>query len=272
MLEIKKESFQPIIKWSGSKRSQAHIIISYFGEYRNYYEPFIGGGAVLYAANPLSGVAGDINKPLIDLWNEIKYNPNKLADEYESRWNNLQAKGHLYYYEVRERFNNCGSPYDLLFLSRTCVNGLIRYNNYGKFNNSFHHSRPGINPKTLKNTIMKWSIRIANIQFIHADYRQTTKDAKEGDLVYLDPPYFSTKGRYFGTIDYSDFIEYLYDLKKRKINYILSYDGTRDDISYIVDIPKDLYNEHILLESGNSTFRKVIDKKIEKVYESLYIG
>lgn len=272
MLEIQKEKFQPIIKWSGSKRSQAHIILSYFGEFNNYYEPFIGGGSILYALNPSSGIAGDVNKPLIELWNEVKNNPEKLADEYEVRWSKLQEKGHLYYYEVRDRFNQDGSPYDLLFLSRTCVNGLIRYNKEGQFNNSLHHSRPGINPNTLRKIIKQWSVRISNTEFVYGDYRDTTKNAKAGDLIYLDPPYFATKGRYFGTIEYNEFIEYLYDLKKRNIRYILSYDGTREDKSYIVDIPKDLYSKHILLESGNSTFRKVIDKKVEKVHESLYIS
>lgn len=272
MDKIVRETFQPIIKWSGSKRSQAARIISYFGNYDTYFEPFIGGGSVLFLANPQKSIVGDINKPLIDLWNLVKNNPEQLAKEYEQRWINLQEKGYTYYYSVRDDFNMNNSPFDLLFLSRTCVNGLIRYNSEGKFNNSLHHSRPGVNPKTLSKIIHQWSERIQNTEFMKSDYKETTINAKAGDLIYLDPPYFSTKGRYFGTIDFEEFIEYLYSLKSRNIRFILSYDGLREDKSYIVDIPKDLYKEHILIESGNSTFRKVIDKKVEKVKESLYIG
>lgn len=270
---MKFEKMQPIIKWSGSKRSQAEIIIKNFGKYNNYYEPFIGGGSILYyAALQNKSIAGDINKPLVELWNLIKNEPEKVYLEYKKNWLNLQEQGYEYYYKIREEFNLNNSPHLLLFLTRTCVNGLIRYNSNGEFNNSLHHSRKGINPERLKKIINKWNQRIVNTEFIHGDYRETTKTAKEGDLVYLDPPYFSTRGRYFGTIDYEEFIEYLYDLKSRKVKFILSYDGTRGENSYLVDIPKDLYSEHILLDSGNSTFLKVIDKKVEKVKESLYIG
>lgn len=263
---------KPVIKWSGSKRSQASKIVSHFCKFETYYEPFIGGGSVLYQVNPIKAIAGDINKPLIELWNHIKYNPEKISEEYQIRWIKLQEEGYKYYYYVRDRFNKEFSPFDLLFLSRTCVNGLIRYNKDGEFNNSFHHSRSGINPDTLDKIIFDWSVRIQGTEFIHGDYRMVTNSADKNDLVYLDPPYFGTKGRYFGTIDYNEFIEYLYDLKSRDVRYILSYDGKRGEKDYIKGIPKDLYERHLLLESGNSTFRKVIDKKVEKVIESLYIS
>lgn len=264
--------FQPVIKWSGSKRSQVDNILSYIGEYNTYYEPFIGGGSVLYAVNPANGIVGDINKPLINLWNAIKSNPIYLIEEYRKMWNKLQEEGNQYYLSVRERFNQEQSEVDLLFLSRTCVNGLIRYNKNGEFNNSLHHTRPGIHPDRLSKIILDWSERIQHIEFRCCDYRELTATAKKGDIVYLDPPYFSTKGRYFGTIDYEDFIDYLYDLKKRQVRYLLSYDGTRGEHNYVVDLPKDLYKEHILIQSGSSTFRKVLDKKVEIVFESLYIG
>jgi DNA adenine methylase len=270
---MKFEKTQPVIKWSGSKRSQAERILSYFGEYNTYYEPFIGGGSILFhAGKDKESIAGDINKPLIELWKLIRDNPQNVYEEYKKNWNQLQEEGYEYYYKLREEFNKEQSPNLLLFLTRTCVNGLIRYNSNGEFNNSFHHSRKGICPERLKKIIFKWSERLKETSFIYGDYRETTKEAKEGDLVYLDPPYFSTKGRYFGTIDYNELIEYLYDLKSRKVKFILSYDGARGENSYLVELPKDLYKEHIFLESGSSTFLKVQDKKVEKVKESLYIG
>ena len=75
--------FKPVIKWSGSKRSQAAKIKSYFPETFNYYyEPFIGGGSMLYAINPSKSICGDICEPLIDLWKEIRDNPEELAHNY----------------------------------------------------------------------------------------------------------------------------------------------------------------------------------------------
>lgn len=264
---------KPVIKWSGSKRSQAETIKSFFPDtFDTYYEPFVGGGSMLYAIGPQRGVCGDICQPLIALWSEIRDHPQALAEAYSARWKRLQEEGYAVYYEIRDRFNAQKSPYDLLFLSRTCVNGLIRFNDKGEFNNSLHYSRPGIRPESLRKIILDWSERIQNVAFMADDYMATTARAKTGDIVYLDPPYFHTKGRYLGAIDYERFLEYLENLNMRGIKYLLSFDGMRGDNDYTVELPKELYKRHELISSGNSTFRKVIDKKTEPVLESLYLN
>lgn len=264
---------QPVIKWSGSKRTQSEKIKSLFPEsFETYFEPFIGGGAMLYAINPPKSICGDICIPLIRLWREIRDNPTNLAEAYRVRWNKLQQEGYVAYYEIRNSFNRDKSPYDLMFLSRTCVNGLIRFNEKGEFNNSFHHSRQGINPDRLAKIINDWSLRVKNTEFMAKDYMITTESAKSGDVVYLDPPYFHTKGRYFGTIDFDRFLGYLEDLNYRGVKYLLSFDGKRGNKNLTVKLPRELYKRHLLIPSGNSTFKKVIDKKNEKVLESLYLN
>ena len=193
--------FKPVIKWSGSKRSQAAEIVRYLPEkFGTYYEPFLGGGSMLYAVDPKRSVCGDICEPLILLWEMIKSQPEELAEAYRLRWERLQREGYLVYYEIRDQFNKGKQPEDLLFLSRTCVNGLIRFNTDGMFNNSFHHTRPGIDPDSLRRIIIDWSRHIQSTTFMTADYTATTEDATPDDIVYLDPPYFHTKGRYYGTI------------------------------------------------------------------------
>ena len=264
---------KPVIKWSGSKRSQAAKIKAFFPDaFETYYEPFLGGGSMLYTIGPERSVCGDICKPLVDLWNKIRDNPEKLAEEYEVRWSRLQQEGYTAYYEIRDDFNRGKSPDDLLFLSRTCVNGLIRFNEKGEFNNSLHYSRPGINPHSLKEIIFDWSEHIQGTIFLAEDYFLTTASAKANDVVYLDPPYFHTKGRYFGTIDFERFLAYLEDLNVRGIKFLLSFDGMRGQEDYTVDLPKELYKRHVLIPSGNSTFKKVIDKKSEEVLEALYLN
>lgn len=263
----------PLIKWSGSKRTQAKEIVSCFPiKIENYFEPFLGSGSILGALTPQKAIGGDICLPLIELWKLIQTNPSLVAREYEKKWSQLQEKGHLYYYKIRDSFNKKQSPLDLLFLSRTCVNGLIRFNKEGKFNNSFHHSRKGINPATFLNVICLWSKIIKNYSFYSKDYATLTKNAKKGDFIYLDPPYFNTRGRYFGTFDFDRFINYLEDLNKRKIKFALSFDGTRGKQSFLVEIPKKIYKRHLLLHSGNASFNKVQNKKIESVYESFYLN
>lgn len=264
--------FNPVIKWSGSKRSQAEIIRSFFPEsYNTYFEPFIGGGSMLYAVNPKTAICGDICEPLVMLWKEIKENPEHLATEYKKRWLELQ-EDYQTYYRVRDEFNKKQMPADLLFLSRTCVNGLIRFNANGEFNNSLHHTRPGILPEKLEIILNDWSKRIQSTSFYAQDYELTTDSAKKGDIVYLDPPYFHTKGRYYGAIDFERFYCYLDSLNSKGIKYILSFDGTRGDDNYVVELPKDLYVRHELIPSGNSSFKKVMDKENKKVFESLYLN
>lgn len=201
-----------------------------------------------------------------------KKNPTKLAEEYKYRWLRLQNEGQHVYYEIRDSFNKTKSPYDFLFLSRTCTNGLIRFNTKGEFNNSLHLTRKGILPNKLEEIILDWSKHIQNTTFLHGDYKSTTIDAKDGDVIYLDPPYFNTKGMYYGNIDFESFLEYLETLNKKNIKYILSYDGKRDDVDYTRDIPKELYKRHTYIHSGNSTFKKIMSKEKSSVLESLYLN
>lgn len=265
--------FDPVIKWSGSKRSQAEKIRTYIPDsFANYYEPFVGGGSILYVLSPERAICGDICVPLIALWNKIKDDPAAVAEAYRESWTRLQTEGYQVYYEIRDRFNKNKNAEDLLFLSRTCVNGLIRFNADGDFNNSLHHTRPGISPDRLQRILIDWSKHISGAEFYEADYQVTTTSAKEGDLIYLDPPYFHTKGRYYGTIDYSTFLNYLEQLNSRGVKFMLSFDGVRGEENYTVELPKELYKRHVLIPSGNSSFKKVMDKQSLQVYESLYLN
>ncbi|MBN2835144.1 MAG: DNA adenine methylase [Candidatus Delongbacteria bacterium] len=262
----------PVIKWSGSKRSQAKKIIEFFPDFKTYYEPFLGGGSILLELKPKKAVCYDINQSLIDFWNVIKKNPKSMCDYYRLEWNKLQDKGYKHYLDIRNRYNNEPNGYDLLFLSRTCVNGLIRYNKKGEFNNSFHYSRPGIHPDKLDKIIESTSEIIESYEFINEDYKMILNTVTKDDFVYLDPPYFNTRGRYYGTIDYTDFFKFLEDLNKKGIKYALSFDGKSENKNYLFEVPKELYKRHILIRSGKSTFNKVIDGKSNEVHESLYLN
>lgn len=273
-------TFQPVIKWSGSKRSQAEEIIKRFPkEIDTYYEPFVGGGSVIKRL--LSSdikvnryICSDLNSDLIGLWNLIKDNPILVADTYETMWNELnidEDKGvkRQYFYMVRERFNREKNPLDFMFIMRTTTNGMPRYNLSGEFNNSFHITRDGIKPDTLRNIIIKWSevLNKYNVEFIGQDYQNVT--TKPNDYMYLDPPYANTKGMYYGALDYIKFWEWL---RKQNSDYVLSFDGISGEIDSTYAVPKDIYNKHEYLLNGNSSFKRTIGKSNDSiVYESLYI-
>src|SRR5574344_1466966 len=189
-------NYPAVIKWSGSKRPVAKLLSDYFTFGDTYFEPFVGGGAMIPFAQCKHGVASDIIPELIALWEEIKNHPAIVSNEYELRWKSLQKQGPDVYYQVRDNFNRTRNCFDFLFLTRTCVNGLIRYNSAGDFNNSFHLSRPGINPDRLRDIVHQWSRCLHNFEFFNIDYRETLASVKCNDFVFLDPPYGGTKDRY----------------------------------------------------------------------------
>lgn len=264
---------QPVIKWSGSKRSVASQLGDIFLPAETYYEPFVGGGAMMPFAKANKGKASDIIPELIALWNEIKNNPEMVAEEYKVCWNKLQNEGYQVFYDVRDVFNKTKNPLDFLFLTRTCLNGMIRYNSAGEFNNSLHLTRPGIDPIRLASIIMQWNRYIQKITFLNVDYRECLEDVKKGDFVFLDPPYGGTKSRYTQTpFSLDEFYKTLDSLNSKGVNWMLTFDGSSGDRKYSYAPPEDLYKYTFKVKTGKSAFRKVIDKVQEDILETVYLN
>ena len=272
--------YEPVIKWSGSKRSQAEKILTFFPkEIDTYYEPFCGGASVLRRLLDSDikvnhYVCSDLNSGLIDLWNEIINNPLEVYFYYKKLWNELNVdddKQHKkeYFASVRERYNKEHNPLDFMFIMRTTTNGMPRYNRDGEFNNSFHVTRNGIIPETFEKIIFEWShlLKRNNVEFISCSYEDIKPT--DNDFLYLDPPYANTKGMYYGTINYEKFWNYLRSLPCK---YALSFDGKSGDIDNTWNVPEDVYIRHEYLFSGNSSFKRTIGKSNDSiVYESLYV-
>lgn len=282
---IKKVNFQPAVKWSGSKRSQVWEILKYFpSEINTYWEPFCGGCSVLMGLllTPSEDIkvnkfiCRDFNQDLINLWNLIKEDPIGLSNHYCKLWSELNGQPDReamkqYFYKIRERLNEEHKPEDFLFILRTTTNGMPRYNKNGEFNNSFHVTRNGIEPDRLRKILCFWSDRLNknNVQFEWGDYRDILGRVESDDFVYLDPPYANTKGMYHGTIPQESLFCFLEEIH---CPYVMSYDGIAGKENNIQTIPEHLFDEHILINSGNSSFRRTIGKSRDtQVYESLYI-
>lgn len=273
--------YEPVIKWSGSKRSQAEEIIKRFPkEIDTYYEPFCGGASVLRRlfdsdVKVNKYVCSDLNDGLIDLWNEIKYFPSRIVPHYTKMWNELNIdddrnRKREYFEQVRERYNQFHIPFDFMFIMRTTTNGMPRYNKNGEFNNSFHITRNGIQPKKFEKIVHEWSYLLNkfNVEFMCCSYDKI-KPSKN-DFMYLDPPYANTKGMYYGALDYNKFWDWL---RKTNCKYALSFDGISGSIDNTYAVPQDLYKHHEYLLSGNSSFKRTIGKSNDSiVYESLYLN
>jgi DNA adenine methylase len=275
-----------LIKWTGSKRSQAAAIVGLMPSYKRYFEPFVGGGAVLYAAASPSSIASDDYRPLIELWQLVQRSPRTVIETYREQWQavtdeldnldlkNLPANTSLptYFYQVRDRFNREKSPLDLNFIMRTCVNGIVRFNDKGAFNNSFHLSRRGMTPDRFEKVVSAWHSIIQDVEFICQDYAEALERTRAGDFVYMDPPYAGNNQRYTADLELDRFFKELENLNRKDVKWALSFDGTRGQHTLIHDVPKSLYKRHKMLSSGLSAVHKVLNGPVEAVEESLYLN
>jgi DNA adenine methylase len=275
-----------LIKWTGSKRSQAQAIVDLMPPYNRYIEPFLGGGAVLYLAAVEGSIVSDIYEPLVRLWQVIQRNPDRVVADYSEKWRALNEeldavdlrslkKGDQVpeiFYSIRERFNRESDPLDLCFITRTCVNGIVRFNGKGEFNNSFHLSRRGMNPNRFRRTVQAWHSVLRGVEICCQDYRQALEAAEPGDFVYLDPPYAGSRNRYIADLDVEALYSALEALNQKGVSWALSFDGRRGEQDLTAPVPQGLYKRQLLLSSGNSAVGKVLNGPVEGVHESLYLN
>lgn len=173
-----------------------------------WIEPFFGTGVVGFNA-PTSGVhiVGDTNPHIINFYKGIqngeitRYTMRAYLEKESRLLATANEDGYAHFREVRDRFNAEHSPYDFIFLSRAGFNGMMRFNRHGDWNIPFCKKPDRFSPAY----ITKICNQIANIAqiirksewtFLNQDFRETLELAKEGDIIYCDPPYF---GRY---VDY----------------------------------------------------------------------
>ena len=193
------ETIPPFLKWPGGKRWFVKGNKDYFPEkYNRYIEPFLGSGAVFFSLIPSNAILADINKDLINLYMVMKNNPKALKREMVLH---QQKHNETYYYQVRDTIpiDNIERASRLLYLNRTCYNGMYRVNKQGKFNVPIGTKNNCIYDINL---FEKYSEYLKKATFLCGDFATTINKAGKGDLVFADPPYVSANNSSF--IKYSD--------------------------------------------------------------------
>lgn len=181
------------MKWVGGKRQLIYEIMALKpARFGTYYEPFVGGGAVLFHLQPRRAVINDANGELINVYNVIKTQLNDLVADLKTHENNAD-----YFYALRalDRQPAYADLPDLrrasrfIYLNKTCYNGLYRVNSAGEFNTPFgRYKKPNIvNEPTLK--AVSDYLNDAEITVLNTDYETALAGAARNDFVYLDPPY-----------------------------------------------------------------------------------
>jgi DNA adenine methylase len=198
--------------------------------FQRWVEPFCGSCVVALNVQPKQALLTDSNVHIIRLYQEIQSGSltAALAKSFlVEEGDKLRTQGEAYYYTVRERFNATPTSLDFLFLNRSCFNGVMRFNRHGRFNVPYGH-KPNRFAQAYVTKITNQIRRISEVissfdwTFAAADFRQTLKSARPGDLIYADPPYAGRHVDYFNSWSESDEIEMANLLKQLPCDFILS--------------------------------------------------
>ena len=185
----------PFVKWVGGKRQLLASIAEHLPKNikkYNYIEPFVGGGAVFFHLQPQRAIINDSNTELINVYQVIKNQPAELVADLKKHVNEPD-----YFYEIRaldrnESFKQL-TPVQrasrVIYLNKTCYNGLYRVNNAGEFNVPFgKYKNPNIVNEPTIIAVSRY-LNSGSITILNEDYGEVLNQADKNSFVYLDPPY-----------------------------------------------------------------------------------
>ncbi len=189
----KNKLVTPFLKWVGGKRQIMSIIEQYLPKgIKHYIEPFIGGGAVFFHLQPKKAILNDFNSELINVYKVIKDDVEGLLVDLVKHKNES-----AYFYGIRgmdrtKEFKNLTDverASRVIYLNKTCFNGLYRVNSSGEFNSPFGRYK---NPNILNEPILRavsYYLNENDIQLRNSDYDEILQEADKKSFLYLDPPY-----------------------------------------------------------------------------------
>lgn len=185
----------PMLKWVGGKRQLLSDIVPMIDDKcSTYVEPFIGGGAVLFNMQPKKAIINDYNTELINVYKIVRDNLDDLLDELKVHEENNSSD---YYYEVRaldreakfKKMSDVEKAARIIYLNKTCYNGLYRVNSAGQFNSPYgRYKNPNIVNEAVLRAISKY-FNDNEVQILNGDYKEALKNLDRSSFVYLDPPY-----------------------------------------------------------------------------------
>jgi len=184
---------QPFLKWAGGKRQLLPKIREYIPrKYKIYFEPFVGAGAVLFELQPQTALLNDVNEELVNCYEVIKNHPAELIAT--ARAHPINAE-HFYYLRSQDRdpglttLTAVERAARIIYLNKTCFNGLFRVNSQGQFNVPFgKYTDPTIVNDIVIKAVSRYLDK-ASVQISNDDFEDALEGAGRGDFIYLDPPY-----------------------------------------------------------------------------------
>ena len=271
-----------LIPYQGSKRKIAPAIIGLLKgrRFTTLFEPFAGSAAVTLAvANQRMAthhVIGDSLVPLAKLWRLALSDPLDFSERYRTLWLAQHEDPRAHYNQIRDAYNQSDDPVELFYLLVRCVKNAPRFNKKGQFNQSADHRRSGTHPDKVRVEAQ----RVAGLlggrcDVFDVDFRVALESARPDDLVYLDPPWMGTTTgrdkRYHSGLQRDALIDALETLNRRKIPFVLSYDGRTGSRQYGESLPTSLGMHRMEIDAGRSSQSTLVGRK-EHTFESIYLS
>ncbi len=261
-----------LLKWIGNKQRFAHEIVSYFVPHHRYFEPFIGSGGVLATLAPKRAIGSDNFAPLMEIWQALHDSPETLKGWYTSRWEQMKrAKHKVEGYEViKASYNHAPNGADLLFLCRSCYGGVVRFRQSDGYMSTPCGIHEPITPAAFSRRVDEWHERTLGTEFLKLHYEDAMDMAKEGDLIYCDPPYSHSQAILYGaqSFDLQHLFKVIDRCKERGVFVALSIDGTKKSGARVCDlpIPHRLFEREVFVNCGRSMLRRfqMNGKSLEK--------
>lgn len=268
----------PFVKWAGGKRQLLPELVKRVPKFTTYCEPFVGGGALFFCLQPKKAIINDFNKDLINTYITIQNDVESLIQHLSTYKNDSES-----YYKIREldrtplfqRMSDTEKASRLIYLNKTCYNGLFRVNSMGEFNSPFgSYKSPNIvNEPTLR-AIHNY-FQNADVTFLSGDFEVAVKGLKKGTFVYFDPPYdpVSASSNFtgytnlgFGKQEQRRLKEVCDKLNAKGIKFLLSNSAT----DFILDLYKEYNIEKISAKrviNSNANNRGNVDEVLIRNYD-----
>ena len=272
---------KPFVKWAGGKRQIINKLKEYVpDEYNTYYEPFVGGGALLFELSPKVAVINDYNEELMNVFNCLKD-----EDKFSKMCNELNRyevnHSEEFYYEIRgkdkdkakfKRISDYKRAARTIYLNKACFNGLYRVNKNNEFNVPFGKKNK-VNTYDGQNLgIIHSYLNYNEIIIQSIDFEESVKTAKAGDFIYFDPPYDSDSNTFndytengFGKEEQVRLARVYKELADRGCYVMLSNHNTK----LVQELYKD-YNIHVIEAKRNINSNGKKRGKVEEVIITNY--
>lgn len=198
----------PFVKWAGGKKQLLDRLEERMPQtYNRYYEPFIGGGALLLDAQPQIAVINDVNKQLLNVYRQLKANAEAVIstlNEFDAVACNKER-----YLEMRAEYNKKIAAHVLdaecaalmIWINKHCFNGLYRVNSKGLFNVPYNNKTDGVSMNEENLRSIGRYLNENKVQIREGDFEAACADVQAGDFVYFDSPYIPVSG----TANFTDY-------------------------------------------------------------------